>query len=93
MFPAPSHYNFLAPNSLINSIILNTSASNKDCCKEIRYPLTRIVSFKELSMANVIQIDTVIQLLIEKGIFAEGEFFIKLKQVQGEWEGKKASKV
>ena len=52
-----------------------------------------LVSFEELLMANVIQADTVTQLLIEKGIISEEEFFIKLKQVQAEWESKKGAKV
>jgi len=43
-------------------------------------------------MANVIQTDTVAQLLIEKNIFTEQEFFTKLKQAQGEWESKKSLK-
>ena len=41
-----------------------------------------LVSFKELLMANSIQVDTAVQLLIEKGFFTEAEFFRKLKQVQ-----------
>ena len=52
-----------------------------------------IVSYEELLMANVIQTDAVAQLLIEKGIFTEQEFFTKLKQVQGEWESKRGTKV
>jgi hypothetical protein len=48
-----------------------------------------IASFEELLMANVIQTDTIAQLLIEKGIFTEQEFFTKMKQVQSEWESKK----
>lgn len=51
------------------------------------------VSFKELLMANTIQMDTLAQLLIEKGIIDEVEFFLKLKQAQGEWESKKGVKV
>ncbi len=43
-----------------------------------------IVSFKELLMVNSIQVDTAIQLLIEKGFFTKNEFFDKLKQVQAE---------
>ena len=50
------------------------------------------VSFEELLRANTIQVDTVTQLLIEKGIFSEQEFFTKLKQVQYEWESKRASR-
>ena len=52
-----------------------------------------IVNYEELLMANVIQLDAVTQLLIEKGIISEEEFFIKLKKVQGEWESKKGTKV
>ena len=51
-----------------------------------------IVSFEEFLMANVIQLDTVTQLLVEKGIITEEEFFTKLKLVQHEWESKRASK-
>jgi hypothetical protein len=44
-----------------------------------------LVSFKELLMANSIQIDAAVQLLIEKGFFTEAEYFSKLKQVQGQY--------
>jgi len=52
-----------------------------------------LVSFEELLRANSIQVDALSQLLIEKGLITEQEFYIKLKQVQGEWESKKAAKV
>ena len=45
-----------------------------------------LVSFKELLMANSIQVDAVAQLLIEKGIITKEEFFSKLKQVQSEYQ-------
>ncbi len=51
-----------------------------------------LVSFEKLLRANTIQVDTVTQLLIEKGIFSEQELFTKLKQVQYEYESKRASK-
>ena len=51
------------------------------------------VSFEELLMANVIQVDALSQLLIEKGLITEQEFFTKLKLVQQEWESKRATKV
>ena len=41
-----------------------------------------VVEFKELLMANTIQIDTMYQLLIQKGYFTEAEFLEKMKQVQ-----------
>jgi hypothetical protein len=45
---------------------------------------SELVSFKELLMANTIQVDAAVQLLIEKGFFTQDEFFIKLKQVQSQ---------
>ncbi len=47
-----------------------------------------LVSFKELLMANSIQVDALAQLLIEKG--TQDEFFDKLKQVQAGYEKNKA---
>jgi hypothetical protein len=47
---------------------------------------SELVSFKELLMANTIQVDTAVQLLIEKGFFTQDEFFIKLKQVQSQYQ-------
>ena len=41
-----------------------------------------LVSFKELLLANSIQIDALTQLLIESGVFSEERFFAKLKEVQ-----------
>jgi len=35
-----------------------------------------LVSFKELIIANSIQVDTAVQLLIEKGFFSEQDFFV-----------------
>ena len=47
---------------------------------------SELVSFKELLMANTIQVDTAVQLLIEKGFFTQDEFFTKLKQVQAQYQ-------
>jgi len=52
-----------------------------------------LVSFEELLRANSIQVDALAQLLMEKGLITEQEFYIKLKQVQGEWESKRGVKV
>ena len=49
-----------------------------------------LVSFKELLMANCIQVDALAQLLIEKGLISREEFFKKLKEVQSEYESRKA---
>ena len=47
-----------------------------------------LVSFKELLLANSIQNDTIVQLLIEEGIITQEKFFNKLKQVQAQYEAK-----
>ena len=47
---------------------------------------SELVSFKELLIANTIQVDTAVQLLIEKGFFTQDEFFTKLKQVQAQYQ-------
>ena len=48
-----------------------------------------LVTFQELIMANTLQVDTMYQLLIEKGYFTEFEFLEKLKQVQMDYEKRK----
>ena len=45
-----------------------------------------LVSFKELLMANSIQVDALAQLLIEEGIITQDRFFAKLKQVQASYQ-------
>ena len=52
-----------------------------------------LVTFKELLIANSIEVDAVSQLLIEKGIITEQEFFVKLKQVQYDYESRRGKKV
>ena len=47
-----------------------------------------LVSFKELLMANSIMADALVQLLIEKELITQEEFFMKLKQVQAEYQKK-----
>jgi len=49
-----------------------------------------LVTFKELLMANSIQVDALAQLLIEKRLISQEEFFKKLKEVQSENESRKA---
>jgi hypothetical protein len=44
------------------------------------------VSINELTLANTIQVDTLVQLLIEKGVITEQEFFTKLKEVQRQYQ-------
>ena len=42
--------------------------------------------FKELLIAEMIEIDTITQLLIEKGIITQQEYLSKLKQVKDQYE-------
>ena len=51
---------------------------------------TDLVTFKELLMANSIQMDALAQLLIEKGLISKEEFYRKLKEVQSEYDSRKA---
>jgi hypothetical protein len=44
------------------------------------------IDFKELLIAEMIEIDTIRELLIEKGIIDRNEYFSKLKAVQSEYE-------
>jgi len=45
-----------------------------------------VVEFKELLMANTIQIDTMYMLLVEKGYFTEAEYLTKMKEVQRDYQ-------
>ncbi len=47
-----------------------------------------LTSFKELLMADMIEIQIIARLLVEKGIFSWEEYFGKLKQVQAEFNSK-----
>ena len=47
-----------------------------------------LVSFRELLIANSIQIDAIAMLLMEKGLITKDEFYTKLKQVQMEYRSK-----
>jgi hypothetical protein len=49
-------------------------------------PKKNLVSFKELLLANSIQVDALAQLLIEEGLISEQKFVAKLKQVQAEYQ-------
>lgn len=45
-----------------------------------------LVDFNEFLMANTIQLDTMYQLLIQKGYFTEAEFLLKMKEVQIDYQ-------
>jgi mannitol/fructose-specific phosphotransferase system IIA component (Ntr-type) len=47
-----------------------------------------IVSFKELLMANSMQVDALAQLMIRKGFITKEEFFDMLKEVQAEYQSR-----
>ena len=47
-----------------------------------------LVSFKELLIANSLQYDASVQLLIEEDIITQKKFFTKLKQVQAQYQSK-----
>ena len=49
---------------------------------------SELVSFKELLMANSMQVDAIAQLLIKKDLFTKEEFFDMLKQVQMAYQSK-----
>jgi mannitol/fructose-specific phosphotransferase system IIA component (Ntr-type) len=51
-----------------------------------------VVFFKEMLMANSIMVDALAQLLISKGLVTEQEFHRKVKDVQKEYNERKAIK-
>ncbi len=69
-------------DDVVNELL---NLSKKELMAEKLDP-SELVSFKELLMANSIQVDAIAQLLIEKGFFTKEEFFAKLKQVQSEYK-------
>jgi hypothetical protein len=48
----------------------------------------KLLTFKELLMANSIQMDALAQLMIRKGFITKEEFFDMLKEVQAEYQSK-----
>ena len=45
-----------------------------------------LVDFREMVMVNTIQVDTMYQLMIQKGYFTEAEFLAKMKEVQADYQ-------
>ena len=45
-----------------------------------------VVTTDELLMAQMIRLDSIAQLLIEKGLISEEEFYTKLKNVQAQYQ-------
>lgn len=48
------------------------------------------VTFKEFLITNAIQIDALIQVLMEKGLITEDEYFTKLQYVQAEYKARQS---
>jgi len=48
-----------------------------------------VVSFKEMLLANSKMVDALAQLLFEKGVFTEEEFYAKLKEVDAQYKARK----
>ena len=48
-----------------------------------------LVDFREMVLVNTIQVDTMYQLLIQKGYFTEAEFLVKMKEVQRDYQRKR----
>ena len=48
-----------------------------------------LVTFKEMLLANSKMVDALAQLLFEKGVFTEEEFYTKLKDVDGQYKAGK----
>ena len=53
---------------------------------------SELVTFKELLMANSIQMDALAQLMIRKGFITKEEFFDMLKEVQAEYQKNESGK-
>ena len=51
-----------------------------------------LVGFNEAFLSQMIQLDAVSELLIEKGIITKKEFEAKLKQVQYKYESRRAKR-
>jgi hypothetical protein len=47
-----------------------------------------LIPIHELVGSNTIQLDTIYQLMIEKGYFTEAEFLAKMKEVQADYQSR-----
>ena len=50
-----------------------------------------LIPIHELVGSNTIQLDTMYQLMIEKGYFTEAEFLTKMKEVQADYQNRLSS--
>ena len=51
-----------------------------------------LVPMEDLIVSNTMQLDTLYQLLIEKGYFTEAEFLVKFKAVQADYQSRSVTK-
>ena len=50
--------------------------------------IKEMVTVREMLLANSIQVDALLQLMIDKGLITAEEFITKLKKVQAEYQRK-----
>jgi hypothetical protein len=51
---------------------------------------SEIVNFKEFLISNSLMVDALTQLLIDKGLITEAEFFTKFKEVQAKYKARQS---
>ena len=51
-----------------------------------KFDQEQLVALEELLVSNTVQLDTITQLLVEKGVFTKNEFFDMLKKIQKEFK-------
>ena len=51
-----------------------------------------LATFEELLRSNLIEMDALASLLLEKGVFTQQEFHARLKEFQYEYESKRAAR-
>ena len=80
-----------AINEILNVLIrhekMNTlNLQSKDIPMAQAMDPKELVEFLEMVMVNTIQVDTIYQLLVQKGYFTEAEFLAKMKEVQADYQ-------
>jgi hypothetical protein len=80
-----------AVNKILKVLINHEKLNNLNLkSKDIRMAQAmdpkELVEFREMVMVNTIQVDTMYQLLVQKGYFTEAEFLGKMKEVQADYQ-------
>ena len=73
-------------NFQIHSILIETVL----CLLAQKIDQDEPVGFREVFVANSIQVEALIMLMIDKNFVTKGEYFAKLKQVQMEYKGRES---